>query len=220
MKLLMMAFLSCLAVHAVQADDSSKPTAAKEPELRSELLLRTKTDQATRKAIVEWMKKHGSNGNVLEGGLSPEQKADFEKLTAEMTSADKENTNWLKNVIEKHGWPTNTMVGKDGATATWLLVQHADADPKFQRQCLDLMSKLPKKEVSQADFAYLTDRVLLAEGKKQVYGTQFVNVDGELQPQPLEDEANVDKRRKEVGLPPLAEYAKSMGELYGGSPSK
>jgi hypothetical protein len=218
-KSLMTTCLLCAAVLAVAADDSPKTTAAKEPQLRSELLLLTDTDQAVRKTLIEWMKKNGSNGNVVEESLGPEQKADFEKMTTAMTKVDKENTNWLKDVVEKYGWPTNTMVGKDGASAAWLLVQHADADIKFQRKCLDLMSKLPKEEVSQVDFAYLTDRVLLAEGKKQVYGTQFTG-DGKLQPEPIEDEANVDKRRKEVGLPPLAEYAKSIEEMYGGNPKK
>jgi hypothetical protein len=122
---------------------------------------------------------------------------------------------WLKQTVEKLGWPTNSLVGSEGADAAWLLVQHADADVKFQRKCLDLMAALPKNEVSQTHFAYLTDRVLLAEGKKQIYGTQFDWVDGKLQPQSLEDEANVDKRRAEVGMPPLAQYAKEMEELYG-----
>ena len=76
------------------------------------------------------------------------------------------------------------------------------------------MAKLPKGEVLQDNFAYLTDRVLLAEGKKQLYGTQFIQIDGKLQPRPLEDEANVDKLRATVGLPSLAEYLKQAEEAY------
>jgi hypothetical protein len=59
---------------------------------------------------------------------------------------------------------------------------------------------------------------LLAEGKKQLYGTQFVPVDGRLQPRPLEDEANVDRRRVAVGLPPLAEYIREAEKYYGFGP--
>ena len=101
---------------ATIAEETPKPKFVKEPELRSELLARTKVDQEARKA--------------------------------------------------------------------WLLVQHADADVKFQRRCLDLMARLPKGEVSISNLAYLTDRVLLAEGKKQLYGTQFTSVDGKWQPGP------------------------------------
>ena len=80
------------------------------------------------------------------------------------------------------------------------------------------MLKLPKSEVSSRNIAYLTDRVLLAEGKKQIYGTQFQMVDGKFQPKPLEDEANVDRRRAEAGQEPLAEYLRGAEALYGVPP--
>jgi hypothetical protein len=197
------------------ADEKPTPMPAKEPELQSELLLRTKADQEARTALTEWIKAHGSNGALNVAELSQEQQAEFERISVRMSEVDEENTKWLKGVVEKHGWPTNTLVGKDGADAAWLLVQHADADPRFQRQCLDLMAGLPKDEVSQSKRAYLTDRVLLAEGKKQLYGTQFHSVEGRWKPRPIEDEAQVDKRRTEIGLPPLAEYARLIEQQYG-----
>ena len=196
------------------ADDAPRPMPVKEPQLRGELIDRTKTDQEARKAMMERMKAHGPDGGAATG-RSKEENAEFEKLAAKVKAVDEDNTKWLKDVVEKHGWPTNTLVGKDGANAGWLLVQHADHDPKFQRRCLDLMADLPKHEVSQSNLAYLTDRVLLAEGKKQLYGTQFAVVDGKWKPRPLEDEASVDKRRAEVGLPPLAEYRKLIEQEYG-----
>lgn len=199
------------------AHDTPLPMPVKEPELRGELLGREKTDQEARNAWVEWTKVHEPDGATA--ARSKEEEAELEKLLAKVRAVDEDNTTWLKGVVEKHGWPTNTRVGTDGADAAWLLVQHADHDPKFQRHCLDLMVKLPKDEVSQSNLAYLTDRVLLAEGRKQLYGTQFTVVNGKWKPRPLEDEANVDKRRAEVGLPPLAEYRKVLEEEYG-SPKK
>ena len=212
--------LLILGLSGLGADHTPKLVPAKEPELRSELLRRTKADQEARAAWTQWMKDHGADGVVNFAALSKEKRAEFEKVTAKMREVDADNTKWLKSVVEKHAWPTNTLVGTDGADAAWLLVQHADADPKFQRRCLDLMAKLPKSEVSPSKRAYLTDRVLLAEGKKQLYGTQFNLVDGKWKVRPLEDEANVDKRRADVGLPPLAEYAKTIEQQFGGSGKK
>ena len=40
-----------------------------------------------------------------------------------------------------------------------------------------------------------------------------------LVPQPIEDEANVDERRKELGMPPLADYLK-MANDRPGAPAK
>jgi Family of unknown function (DUF6624) len=66
------------------------------------------------------------------------------------------------------------MVGGDGAHAAWLLARHADQDPAFQRRCLELLTQaVASGEAAKIELAYLTDRVL-AEGKPQEYGTQFV----------------------------------------------
>jgi hypothetical protein len=195
--------------------EPKQPPAVKEPKLREELMARVKTDQAARMAMIEFMKKHDSGGRIVLDKLTPEQKAENERVSSTLDKVDRENTKWLAEIVEKHGWPTISLVGQDGSNDAWLLVQHADKDPKFQRKCLDLMTKAPKEEVSQKNLAYLTDRVLLAEGKKQIYGTQFTSANGKWEPRPLEDPANVDRRRKEAGLPPLSEYARMMEEMYG-----
>lgn len=206
--------LMCLTGYSAQVNGDSKVATAREPQLQAELLRRVKVDQDARSAMIKWMKDNGIQGAAV-ATLSEQKKAEFEKVTAKIKDLDAKNTKWLKGVIEKYGWPTAKLVGKDGASAAWLLVQHADAEPKFQRRCLDLMAKLPKAEVSQTNLAYLTDRVLLAEGKKQLYATQFTLVDGKWKPRPLEDEENVDKRRAEAGLPPMAEYIKMIEKMYG-----
>ena len=160
------------------------------PELYAELMKRMKTDQDARLA---------KPPNVIQ-----------------MTLIDRDNTAWMKNVIEKHGWPGYAMVGREGAQAAWLLVQHADRDPDFQRRCLELLKQAHKKEDASADHvAYLTDRVLVAEGKPQVYGTQFHAVNGKQQPFPIENEAEVDQRRAAMGLEPIAVYAEQIRSQYG-----
>lgn len=209
----------------VAAGEAPEAVEVLQPELRKELLRRVKADQQVREAVFEWMKKEkldttGEGAANFERSLNKTQLAEFKKLAEASERTDKENTEWLGKIVDKHGWPTRTLVGKDGANAAWLLVQHADLSPQFQRKCLDLMAKAGDDEVSKKDRAYLTDRVLLAEGKKQLYGTQFVFEGGKCKPRPLEDEANVDTRRAEVGLGPLAEYLKESEAIFGGKPGK
>jgi len=211
-------FLSTPSTNTSAASPSATtPSVPQNAELRTDLLQRVKKDQEARNALIQWTKEHGHkiDGAVKQADFTDDQKAEFALLQA-ATKIDEDNTAWLKQLVDAGGWPTTTLVGKDGAHAAWLLVQHADHNPRFQRQCLDLMAVLPKGEVSQTDIAYLTDRVLLKEGKKQLYGTQFTSEDGKWKPQPLEDEANVDARRAEAGLPSLAEYAKQLEAVYGG----
>ncbi len=144
-------------------------------------------------------------------------KSDFKDKVAlqRMQEQDARDTSRLKEIVQAHGWPGASLVGKQGAHDAWLLVQHADLDAAFQRRCLALMEKLPANEVSGKDLAYLTDRVLLAEGKPQRYGTQFEkDAAGKWVPKQLEDPGRADERRKAVGLEPLADYAKRMAATY------
>jgi hypothetical protein len=176
------------------ANPSSQPQAkaAKSEELRQELLRRMRADQDVRKAVVPLLEKKG---------------AEAEEAKKRLQEIDRQNTGRMQEIIKQYGWPGKSLVGSDGAHAAWLLVQHADRDRPFQKRCLVLLAEAVKKgEATGEQLAYLTDRVRVGEKKPQVYGTQLRWVDGKLQPQPIEDEANVDRRRKGVGLPPLADY--------------
>lgn len=185
--------------HAQQAADASEDGKARpklNEELRQELLQMVKEDQAARR---EMLKTPVPN----------------EALRRKITDIDRKNTARMKEIIDKHGWPGKSLVGEGGAHDAWLLVQHADRDREFQKRCLTLLEKAVKaREASAADLAYLTDRVLVAENKKQRYGTQFRTVDGKLEPHPIDDEKNLDQRRKEAGLSSMAEYRKSIEKLY------
>jgi hypothetical protein len=195
-----MAFpLAALLVIGLAEPPMPRPE-VKNPQLRDELQTRVKKDQDARFKLIE----------AMSGGM----KVSAADGTA-MTAIDKENRDWLKSVVEKHGWPGKTLVGKDGAHDAWLLLQHADADLAFQKTCLELFKAAVKAgEAEGQDLAYLTDRVLVNEKKMQIYGTQLVQKEGRFEPQPIEDEANVDKRRKELGMPPLAEYIKLAEGVY------
>ena len=142
-------------------------------------------------------------------------KADMQdpKVMAEVKALTHRHTARMKEVVAKYGWPGASIVGEDGANAAWLLVQHADDDLAFQKLCLANMDPLvATEEVSVIDHAYLYDRVAVNEHRLQRFGTQF---DARREPQPMEDPANVDARRKAIGLPSMAEYRQSMLTMYG-----
>jgi hypothetical protein len=195
-------------------DEKPAEPNVKEPALRKELLSREKEDQAIRAEYQNFREKNSLLGPDEEQKKNdnPELAKGVYEIAKRMLKVDEANRLWLKEVVAKHGWPGKSLVGADGARAARLLVQHADPDVAFQRRCLDLVNKLPRGEVEAEHLAYLTDRVLLNEGKKQLYGTMLRKEDGKLVPKPLEDEANVDKRRGELGLPPLADYIRKTSE--------
>jgi hypothetical protein len=180
-------------------------------DLRQQLIDLKDRDQEIRAAVVAAMQtaERGEGGSIRfdEEGT---------KAMQAMSAIDAESSAFLEEMIAEYGWPTIDMVGKDGAYAAWLLAQHADAKPELQQRALDLME--PLVEQGQAEgrlFAMLTDRVLSGRGEPQVYGTQFTNDDeGILRPSPTIDWEHIDERRARVGLEPIAEYAKRLGESY------
>jgi hypothetical protein len=64
------------------------------------------------------------------------------------------------------------------------------------------------------DYANFSDRLLVNLGKPQVYGSNFEFKEGKLVLSRTKDIKNLDTRRKKLGLPPIAEYARVLGQLY------
>jgi len=122
---------------------------------------------------------------------------------------EKDSLNLIKieEILGKYGWLGADIVGEQGNQTIFLVIQHSDL--AIQEKYIPMMREAVKNgKASAGDLAYLEDRVALRQGKKQIYGSQ-VTFDGERQiyyVSPLEDPDNVDKRRAEVGLPPMAAY--------------
>jgi hypothetical protein len=163
--------------------------------LRDELVAMAEEDKRVRAELV--------------AGGSP-----FEGYHPTMQALHDRNAARLAEIIEQHGWPGRSLVGKDGSWAAWLVLQHAIAHPDLQRRGLLLLRKAAAGgEVPAAEVAMLHDRICFFEGRPQRYGTQYDWTEGgELVPWTIEDEAGVDARRRAVGLPPLAENTRRIRE--------
>jgi hypothetical protein len=121
-----------------------------------------------------------------------------------------ENIAFLKEVIQAYGWPASARFGEQAqAVAGWLLTFSAEVDPPFQAMCLDLLVQaLAQGEADAEFFAFTTDRVLLAQGGAQRYGTQVQHRDGyNVIMEPVEDPHRLNARRRAVGLAPLTNLA-------------
>jgi hypothetical protein len=131
----------------------------------------------------------------------------FEGYNKEMEALHIRNVESLNNLIDEIGYPTIAKVGKDANEAAWLIIQHAISQPTFMRKCLKLLGvSVNKGNAPKTQFAYLSDRISVLEGKPQLYGTQFDwDENGELSPQPFDDFNNVNQRRKELHLNTLEE---------------
>ena len=72
-----------------------------------------------------------------------------------------------------------------------------------------------QKKAAPEHLALLEDRVLIKQGKPQIYGSQVkTNAAGKNEFYPILDEKNVNARRASAGLEPLEKYARYFDIIY------
>lgn len=165
--------------------------------LRSELVRLGRDDQAVREGIGAAMARNDT------------------AYARRLAAGDSARTARLREIVRAHGWPARTLVGSDGAHAAWLILQHS-ASTDFQQAMLpSLWAAADQGEMTKADVAMLTDRVLVRTNHPQRYASQFSKRDGRLVPDSIEDLSGLEARRAAVGLPTMKEYVRMLGEMYG-----
>jgi len=190
-------------MYAYASEQGQTPGPSEVKELRSELEKMMDEDQKLRNRMDEVEKKYGPNSKEL---------ADMWK---EQTEIDNRLLKRLEEIIARYGWPGRSLVGKEASLAAFLIIQHADYE--YQKRYFPLIKEAMKKgEIRPQEVALLEDRILMHEGKKQLYGSQLRrnNMTGKYELWPVEDEENLDKRRASVGLEPIAEYLGHFGLTY------
>jgi len=159
--------------------------------LRAELIRMDEYDQAVRAELA-------ADGSLFDG------------YHPRMAAVHDTNAARLRTIIATHGWPTERLVGVDGAKAAHRIAQHSINHPEFMRECRRLLEEASARgEAPRWQFAYIDDRIRVYEGLPQRYGTQWRGGPHGLEPYPIEDPDHVDERRAELGLPSLAELRAS-----------
>ena len=181
--------------------------------LQKQITNMVKKDQLTRK-------KQWREFRILDKKFSDKDNQKYKKsvnqLVTQLKNLDSIHTDRMRGIIKKYGWPGKSLVGKRIAQMAWLLTQHADYDVPFQESCLKLLEKaVACGEAEPRHVAFLTDRVLIHKGKKQIYGTQFTTKkNGAPIPFPIKDIKTLNKKRKQVGLEHFSVYTKKIKGVY------
>lgn len=167
-----------------------------QPELLAELQSRVDADQAARRA---WLADRNSAS-----------------AAADVRNIDADNLRWMIRTFAKMGLPTASQVGEYGLHLTWLLVHHADSNPRFQEISLKEFTKRHAAgEFSADDLARLSDRVAVKFGDPQPYGTLHSWVKGGVDKQTIPNLADIEARRAQLGIMSLADYGCMMHAIRG-----
>lgn len=121
----------------------------------------------------------------------------------------------IKNILDEKGWLGPRIIGNQGNSTLFLVIQHSDLET--QLKYLPLMREAAKQgSANPSSLALLEDRVALRQGKRQIYGSQIGRDSeaGEYYVSPMIDPENVDKRRAQVGLGTLQDYVSNWNIIW------
>lgn len=123
---------------------------------------------------------------------------------------DEINLDKVNGIVEKHGWLGPQEIGMNGSQGIFLAIQHADL--ATQKKYLPLIKQAEKEgKTLSSNLALLEDRIAMREGREQLYGSQGFKdkVTGTSYIYPIADVDQLDQRRKQMGMPPMAAYVKN-----------
>jgi len=112
--------------------------------------------------------------------------------------------------ILKNGWPRIEEIGEQGNLTICNVLQHSS--PETRLKYLPLMRQATKnKQLSPWLLARTEDRIATDRGELQIYGGQikYYPETNTFDVWPIFDSENVDKRRAEIGLEPMAQFLKN-----------
>jgi hypothetical protein len=105
--------------------------------------------------------------------------------------------------VDRCGWPRKDEFGPRAGQAIALVIQHAGLE--IQKKYLAVMIEAAKTgNLDTQSVGLLIDRIRLKLGLKQIYGSQLIIVDGKDLVYPIEDEANVNNRRRAFEFYPVS----------------
>jgi hypothetical protein len=142
----------------------------------------------------------------------------MQPLIAQANRTDAEMSVKAIEILERVGWPTASMVGKEAAEAwTHLIAQRASV-VALDVSLPYLRAAAARNEIPAATIAEIEDRTDVVHGRQQRYGTQWTqSSERGYEPYPVDDLDLVEERRARLGLRSLAEHKGRMEEMYGTS---
>lgn len=119
---------------------------------------------------------------------------------------DSINQQEVIKILDEHGWLEKNQIGKKASSALWLVIVHGDLELK-KKYLPNIKNSVEKGYLRGSNYAFMIDKILLEEGKKQRFGSQILkNPDGSATLLPLEDGYLVNERRAKLNMQPLEEY--------------
>lgn len=162
-------------------------------------------DMALRRELAQIEKDDKDLRQQMSNRLSPAQKDDYWQR---ITALDATNIERLKTVLDRQGYPSKTLTGARYANTLWSIMQYADLGTIKKYYSLTENS-MKNGSIEKPSYAVFVDKYRMLNGEKQLYGSQVIKRgDGTIYFYAIEDEGNVNRRRAEMNLGTIEDYAR------------
>ena len=131
-----------------------------------------------------------------------ENKSTLDSLWTIQNKQDSINREYITKLIDQNTmlFPSITEIGNTASRFAFLMLQHSSYDVR-KKYYKTIKFAMENNHLEKRYFAMYLDRLLIDEGKKQLYGTQIQkNIEGKLVLFPVKRKFNMNRRRLRLGL--------------------
>lgn len=129
-----------------------------------------------------------------------------------MERCDKQNQKIVFKMLDKRGVPEN--LSNEAFNSIWLVVQHSDTE-HIEKYLPILRQAADRGGISQIELTTMEDRLRVYKRTAQIYGSQTIDTGNTIYFYPIAELENLDSRRAEIGMSPIAEYFEILKEVTG-----
>jgi hypothetical protein len=174
-----------------------------------------KNGPGTDAALQQQLLKMSAEDQAARGFTNGQRSSNMTKaMIAALPATDRRLTEELKQIVAKSGWPVISLVGIDASNGAMLILTHT-ADHAWQKKLLpELQTLATADKIDGSGLALVVDKQLVAEGKEQLYGTQFKFINGKMAMFAVEDSSHLNERRAKALLPPMSVYRQGLEQIY------
>jgi hypothetical protein len=137
-------------------------------------------------------------------------------LNNEINILDSTLLNKVTLFLNEYGWQSKKEIGELANMGLFLAIQHSSKEEMESfREIVE--NAYQDNKIEKSSYALFIDRLKIRNDLPQIYGTQYYYDEtlGSLKFHEIEDLENVNKRRREVGLPKIEKNAKQNNITLG-----
>ncbi len=198
--------LLIVSMLSIIASCASKEGGKDEKQLKTEKTLNKETLVATLDSIW-WAEQIPIRVRDSIGRVYGYESDEFQRQDEIYHKAHDINEKKILDLLETYGWPEVTIIGEQGNLTICNVLQHSSIE--VRKRFIPIMQKAVKeKGLAPRLLARAEDRLATDRGDFQIYGGQikYYPETKSFNVWPIIDPENVDKRRAEIGLGPIADF--------------